>query len=310
MERIRRSTHTHQWHYVPTQLNPADHATRALPAEQLSHSTWLSGPAFLTDSGQGQVEEEVFNLIDPERDTELRPEIVSCATNLSKGKLGTARFERFSDWSHLLKAVAMLSHIAISFKGVPENACHRWHKCDKRVTEEQLQQTKATIIREVQREVYADDIRRMEQGESLSKQSPLNKLNPFMDTNAVLRVGGRLARVQMTTNETYPILLPSKHHITQLVIRHVHALVRHQSRHFTEGAIRAAGFWIVGGKRAISSVIFNCVTCRRLRGKQQEQIMSDLPADRMHAGPPFTFVGRFWPMACYSQKNTRRPSRG
>lgn len=33
--RIRRSTHPDQWYYVPTDLNPADRATRSIPAGQL-----------------------------------------------------------------------------------------------------------------------------------------------------------------------------------------------------------------------------------------------------------------------------------
>jgi len=291
VQRIRRSTQTHQWHYVPTNLNPADHATRALSAELLSLSTWLSGPAFLTDSGKSQTQEEHFDLIDPEKDTELRAEIIFCATSLSKGKLGTARFERFSSWSCLIKAIAKLQHIAKSFKVTAESTCHGWHNCDKHNTEEQLQQAKTTIISAVQREVYADDIRCVERGESIHKRSPLGKLSPFIDNKAVFRVGGRLTKAQLSTNETHPMLIPSKHHITRLIIRHFHAQVRHQGRHFTEGAIRAAGFWLVGGKRAISSDIFNCVTCRRLRGKREEQIMSDLPEDRMRTDPPFTSVG-------------------
>ncbi|TKS65471.1 hypothetical protein D9C73_028149 [Collichthys lucidus] len=291
VERIRRSTQAHQWHYVPTHLNPADHATRGLPAEHLSHSTWLSGPPFLTDSSQGQTQEVPFDLINPEHDTELRPEVVSCATSLSKGTLGAARFERFSSWSRLLKTITRLLHIVTCFKAAAESRCHGWHKCDKNTTEEQLQQAKAIIIRAVQSEVYADHIRHVERGESVPKQSPLSKLNPVMDTSRVLRVGGRLTKGPLTADETHPILLPSKHHVTQLVIRHFHSQVRHQGRHFTEGAIRAAGFWIVGGKRAVGSVIFNCVTCRRLRGKQEKQIMSDLPEDRMCTDPPFTCVG-------------------
>lgn len=257
---------------MPTHLNPADHATRGLPAEHLSLP-------FLTDSSQGQIHEVPFDLINPEHDTELRPEVVSCATYLSKSMLGAARFERFSSWSRLLKAIARLLHIATSFKGAPESA------------EEQLQQAKTIIIRAVQSEVYADDIRHMEHGESVPKQSPLSKLNPIMDTHTILRVGGQLAKAHLTTDETHPILIPNKHHITQLIIRHFHSQVCHQGRHFSEGAVRAAGFWIVGGKRAISSVIFHCVTCRRLRGKRQEQIMSDLPEDRMCTDPPFTCVG-------------------
>ncbi|XP_029681904.1 LOW QUALITY PROTEIN: uncharacterized protein [Takifugu rubripes] len=291
VERIRRSTQAHQWHYVPTHLNPADHATRGLPAEHLSHSTWLSGPSFPTDPSQGPTQGVPFDLIYPEHDTELRPEVVSCATSLSKGMLGAARFERFSSWSRLLKTIARLLHIVTCFKAATESRCHGWHTCDKNVTEEQLQQAKAIIVRAVQNEVYADDIRHVESREPVPKQSPLSKLNPVMDTSRVLRVGGRLTKGPLTADETHPILLPSKHHVTQLIIRHFHSQVRHQGRHFTEGAIRAAGFWLVGGKRAVSSVIFSCVTCRRLRGKQQEQIMSDLPKDRMCMDPPFTCVG-------------------
>lgn len=213
-----------------------------------------------------------------------------------------------------MKAIARLLHIVTSFKAAPENACHGWHKCDKNIAEEQLQQTKAIIIRAVQSEVYADDIRHIERGESVPKQSPLSKLNPIMDTNMILRVGRRLTKAQITVNETHPILIPSKHHVNQLIIRHFDSQVCHQGRHFSEGAIRAAGFWIVGGKRAIRSLIFNCVTCRRLRGKQQEQIMSDLREDRMCTNPPFTCVGFDvfgpWPVTvrktCGSQAEAKR----
>ncbi|XP_048855417.1 uncharacterized protein LOC125723046 [Brienomyrus brachyistius] len=38
-------------------------------------------------------------------------------------------------------------------------------------------------------------------------------------------------------------------------------------------------------------MIFNCVTCRKLRGRQQEQIMSELPEDRLSTDPPFIHAG-------------------
>ncbi len=52
-----------------------------------------------------------------------------------------------------------------------------------------------------------------------------------------------------------------------------------------------AGFWIIGGKRLISSVLHHCVTCRKLRGKMEEQVMADLPPERLNIDPPFTYVG-------------------
>ena len=70
-----------------------------------------------------------------------------------------------------------------------------------------------------------------------------------------------------------------------------HENVKHQGRHFTEGVIRSAGYWITGGKKLISSLIYKCVKCRKLRGKQEYQKMSDLPTDRLTPSPPFTYVG-------------------
>ena len=40
----------------------------------------------------------------------------------------------------------------------------------------------------------------------------------------------------------------------------------------------------------MSSVIQKCVTCNKLRGRMKEQKMSNLPADRLTPGPPFTNV--------------------
>ena len=59
----------------------------------------------------------------------------------------------------------------------------------------------------------------------------------------------------------------------------------------SEGALRSAGFWVIGGKRIISSLIFSCFVCRKHRGKQQIQIMADFPADRVNPAPPFSYVG-------------------
>ncbi len=53
----------------------------------------------------------------------------------------------------------------------------------------------------------------------------------------------------------------------------------------------AAGFWIVGGKRRVSSIIHQCVTCRRLRAPLSIQKMASLPADHLSTDPPFTNVG-------------------
>ena len=49
--RIRRSTSPKQWHFVPTDHNPADLATRSVAASHLKDTVWFTGPAFLYNPG-------------------------------------------------------------------------------------------------------------------------------------------------------------------------------------------------------------------------------------------------------------------
>lgn len=49
----------------PTDANPANHATRAIPASQLALSSLLTGPAFLMDKQHCHSHQGAFNLINP-----------------------------------------------------------------------------------------------------------------------------------------------------------------------------------------------------------------------------------------------------
>ncbi|XP_053406486.1 uncharacterized protein LOC128559260 [Mercenaria mercenaria] len=140
-------------------------------------------------------------------------------------------------------------------------------------------------------EWFKSEIFNLHQGSPVPANSPILSLNPFLDEYGVLRVGGRLNHSTLPTTEKNPIIMPGKSHLAILLIRHFHGKVLHQGRHFTEGAIRAGGFWITNGKRRVGSVISGCFQCRRLRGKQQNQIMADLPTDRVTQAQPFTYVG-------------------
>ena len=106
-----------------------------------------------------------------------------------------------------------------------------------------------------------------------------------------MRVDGRLGRILLPFDEKHPIIVSGKHHVASLLVSYYHEQVRHQGRHLTEGAIRMAGFWITGCKRLITSMIYHCVICRKLRGKFCSQKMSNLPVDRVTQMQPFSYVG-------------------
>ena len=129
------------------------------------------------------------------------------------------------------------------------------------------------------------------EGKQLPRNSTIHSLCPFLDENGILRVGGRLAKYENSDEFKKSIILPKAHHVSILLVRHIHEKVRHQCRLFTEGALRDAGYWLIGSKRLINSVLRKCVVCKKLRGKFCYQQMADLPSDRLKPSPAFTFVG-------------------
>ena len=290
--RIRRSSTPEQWHYVPTDTNPADCGTRSVPAIHLPTTSWLSGPVFLSGIYTSSPEPDLYPLVEPDNDAEIRPVVSAFMSHSSTSSLGVRRFERFSSWTRLRRAVARLLHIIKSFhKDTTERVCKGWHYCSLLLSSDMLKQAAGVIIRSVQEDAYAEEFSCLKHDRRIPQESPLRKLDPFVDSGGLLRVGGRTRRAGLDESATHPIILPGKHHVATLLVRHYHESTHHQGRHFTEGAVRAAGLWIVGGKRCVSRIIHLCVPCRRLRGPTQLQKMADLPEDRLAMAPPFTNVG-------------------
>ena len=118
------------------------------------------------------------------------------------------------------------------------------------------------------------------------KKSSLYQLDPYVDDAGILRVGGGLRQTDLSFNENHPVLLPKRHHVSVLLFCYYHEQVHHQGRQITHGALRNAGYSLVGGHGAVASLIGSCLTCRRLRGSMLEQKMADLPPDRAEVGPP------------------------
>lgn len=109
---------------------------------------------------------------------------------------------------------------------------------------------------------------------------------PFLDSYGILCVGGSLRRAEMEHGEKHPIVLPKNNHASRLVAKHYHLSVHHQGRQITGGAIRQAGFWLVGGHDTMTKTIGACVPCKKLRGPPLDQRMADFPPDRTEVCPP------------------------
>ena len=170
------------------------------------------------------------------------------------------------------------------------------------VTVEEICSAEIEIIRAVQLEAFQRDLsllrttksnqdkdKRTPKKRSIMKTSSIRRLDPFVDPDGILRVGGRIQYADVPYYEKHPLILPKKGHVTELVIRHHHERCQHQGRGVTHARIRSSGMWIVNGGSSVSRHIANCVTCRRCQGPPLTQKMANLPEDRVQASPPFTY---------------------
>lgn len=80
--RIRKSSHSNQWCYINTEENPADHGTRPLSAAALRATNWFSGPSMLVKSQPDSIAQTIFDLVQPDTDEEIRPEVTTLSTNV------------------------------------------------------------------------------------------------------------------------------------------------------------------------------------------------------------------------------------
>lgn len=148
-----------------------------------------------------------------------------------------------------------------------------------------------SLSKNLQNQAYKEELRLLSNGHQLPRHNKLYHLDVFLDTEGVLKVGGRLGRSSFPSPFKHPKVIPQAHHITRLIITHYHERVKHQGKGFTINEIRSNGYWICGLSRAVSTYIQHCVTCRRLRRPVEGQRMSDLPVERTEPLPPFTYCG-------------------
>ncbi|XP_037792073.1 uncharacterized protein LOC119587407 [Penaeus monodon] len=281
---IHRVSSPQQWRHVSSEDNPADDASRGLSAQRLLMSRrWKIGPSFLDlpEDSWPPVPSDNDNLGE---DPEVKRESTVMMLKEKEPNGVDELLARYSSWYALQRAVAWLRRFSAWIKeGRP-----RLEKSEIKVTE--LQSARTAIIKYVQRVHFRDDIETLCNGK-LTKKSRLYRLEPMLDDQCVIRVGGR----QLSEYSDYsarPILLPKDHPVTALIVRDVHIFVaRHSGREHTLANLRRH-YWIVAGRPLIDRILRTCFTCRRVNSKPLTQRQGELPLERISANsPPFTNTG-------------------
>lgn len=234
VQTIRNTTDPHQWRYTDTANNPADLATRCMSPDKLMESRWLLGPEFLWDV-LSQPHDVPQKIPLDENDPEVKREVVVCATKSQVPQnLGCSRFKRLSSWSSVKRAVANLIRLIKGFQKRQHSKTLTRPLSPPSAAE--LEHAGQVTIKALQREAFPVELKVLTaegNKKTVPKDSNLLLLDPFLDPNGLIRVGGRLRNSPLTFQEKHPVLLPKGHHLSELVIRHFHDKVHHQGRQIT-----------------------------------------------------------------------------
>ena len=282
---IRRLTPVDSWRYCPTDQNPADIASRGAKASALvNEEKWWHGPTYLSKSHEHWPQH-------PNQDNsnkEIEQELKSKKTNLDTTALNTVVCKKpqlavlinVSKYSSVLRLVRVTAYV-LRFVNNLKCRLARREPQSSDLTVDEINSAERLWIREVQREIE----------QKPTFQQAEKSLNLFKDENGILRCRGRLDNAPLPYDARFPMLLPSDHEFTNLVIQLCHRAVMHNGVQETLTQLRSR-FWVVKGRQVVKRVLSKCTVCKKLEGKSYGIYNSPpLPEFRLSDDFAFTNIG-------------------
>ena len=266
VQEIREKTSPDQWRYVGTKSNPADIASRGAGAQELiDGSLWWNGPEFLWNSHEDWDPVDNIPSIPPD-DPETK-KITVRATQVEEPSSLLERLKYFSSWHRAKIAIAICLRLQRRFRKTsicssqdtsPDTAERIGRAATYvPVNVQELKYSELQIIKMVQNEVFPEEIQLLKSlnvqpqvinrstakdgNRAMKGSSSLYKLDPFLDEDGVLRVGGRIKHSSLPYEVRNPVILPRKGHVTDMILCHHHQAIQHQGRGITQGEVRSAG---------------------------------------------------------------------
>ena len=243
---------------MSSKINPADHASRSLSGSNSKDLVlWFNGPQFLWKSEfqwSTQIAVDI-NDTDPEIKTEIKVNALVMEVGVLE-KLETS----ISSWIKLVRGVAWIIKIKkilpTRIKKERSNIVGNEHQQGS-LTVSLLDEAKRNIVRWHQQQAFSEEIKQlknthMQKEKQLKKNSGIYNLDPYLDKEGLLRVGGRLKKSNLHFTEIHPLLIGNKSKTTTLITEWCHHRTAHGGRGLTINEVRSSGFWVVkcnGGQK-------------------------------------------------------------
>jgi len=149
------------------------------------------------------------------------------------------------------------------------------------ITATEAEEALLTLLKMAQQESFSEEIKDITSNQRNStKIKRLVSLNPFIDSEGVLRVGGRLRNSEFDNNKKHPIILSAKHPFSRLIFKDKHLRLLHAPPQLLLASTRER-FWVIGGRNLARQLVHDCVRCFRNKPRQVQNLMGDLPKARV-----------------------------
>lgn len=275
-------TRAKQWHHVPTNENPADVLSRGATAQELQEADgWWFGPHWLSNDTESRSKATDLEQIPEEALPELRTMQLSLVVVQRKNVL----LDKHSEWKKLIRATAWILKFIEFLK---------FKKCTKKVirylTVSDLKKAEQWLARCAQKDEFVAEFKALTIGKELPNNSKIRGLYPFLSTDNLIVVGGRLHHASLSDEQKHPIVLPFGHKVTQLIFIYYHEILLHGGPQLLLSEVRLR-FWPLKGRITARSTTSRCVTCVRAKPKFENPIMATLPSTRVRPARPFATTG-------------------
>ncbi|GBM15237.1 hypothetical protein AVEN_144031-1 [Araneus ventricosus] len=262
-----RMWYSSQWSYIPGKLNPADLASRGCTPQQLLRSRWWEGPAFLKGSPEPWPNCE-FNVDEESVNSELKKEKV---LDLPVKTEVREWFEKFSNISKIIRVLCWVLRFVDNTRKKLKPSSEVLDNLEKKEAEK-------VLWRMVQRKSFSE------------KNHSIKKLLVIKDNEGIIRVKTKIIERDDILDFRFPILLPTKHHLTTCLIRQCHLTNCHAGVQIIAAKLRER-YWIIAAKQNIRSVVKNCIVRKRFAAKSLTAPPIHLPLDQIRESAVFEITG-------------------
>ena len=271
-----------EWRHVPTKENPADLISRGCSVAELLVSNWFDGPSFLKNTSNNWPQLKTLSF-DTEEDMRERRK---------------SAFVLSTENNYLLQALSKYSSHMQSIRIVAW--MQRFGKLASKFTNSRLFGTLSAdeihnafycIIWNLQQVYFSEEIASLKKSQFI--KSHIKHLNPFLEsTNGfeLLKVGGRLELTNLDNSRKHPILLPNKSSFVMNYVRHLHLSNYHAGPKSLVSLMRLE-YWVINAREIARKIVRSCIHCVRYKPKLLQQVMGNLPPERITPSRPFLKCG-------------------